>query len=486
MGNGADHRKGVLIIEDSQDIREGLATLLELEGFAVQQAEDGAIALELLRDPAARPDLILLDLMMPAMDGWAVRSELKRRPDLHAIPVVVITADISPAAKAIDAAAVVGKPFVFPELIATIRNVLAQAERERDTKRLIDVVELMDEAFLVVDSAWKITAVNEAWVKMIGQPRQALIGRELEQIYPGTAAGNGPLWSALRRCTEERTPVHVELHQVGPRRWHEVQAYPAAQRGLALFVRDITARRELEARLQLADRMAALGTLAAGIGHEINNPLAYVQSNLKFVHDAWGALVAGTLPQAELTELREALGDALEGVARMRAILEDLRTFARVPDENDLQPGDVQQALGYALRMAMPQLRFRARVRELLEPVPRVQASPERLGQIFLNLIVNAVQSMPEGDPDRNTLTVRTQAVGDEVRVTVEDTGSGIDPAHLPRIFDPFFTTKPAGVGTGLGLSVCQNIVQKARGRIEVVSELGRGSSFTVALPAAR
>ena len=182
--------------------------------------------------------------------------------------------------------------------------------------------------------------------------------------------------------------------------------------------------------------------------------------------------------------MKAALADALEGADRMRVIVRDLKTFSRV-DEQAQGPVEVEPALEAAIRMCRNELKHRAKLEKDYVELPRVSGNATRLEQVVLNLLVNAIHAIPEGEANRHTITIRTRK-HDAGRVAIEvtDTGSGIRPEHLKRIFDPFFTTKPVGVGTGLGLSICHNLVQGMGGEIQVESHLGRGTTFRLLLPA--
>jgi CheY-like chemotaxis protein len=243
----------------------------------------------------------------------------------------------------------------------------------------------------------------------------------------------------------------------------------------------------MEERLRLSDRMAGVGTLAAGVAHEINNPLSYVISNLQFVLETLEPLLEGAQGEtvATLEALAEALRDASEGAGRVRHIVRDLKTFSR-GDEESTHALDVRPVLQSALSVCLNEVRHRARVRRELGEVAPVVANEARLGQVFLNLLVNAAQAIPDGQVERHEIALRTfEDEKGRVVVEVSDTGSGIAPEHLARIFDPFFTTKPVGVGTGLGLSICHGIVSALGGEIQVESQVGKGTRVRVVLPAA-
>ncbi|HEX6244670.1 MAG TPA: HAMP domain-containing sensor histidine kinase, partial [Polyangiales bacterium] len=234
-------------------------------------------------------------------------------------------------------------------------------------------------------------------------------------------------------------------------------------------------RAQLEWRLKVADRMVTVGTMAAGVAHEVNNPLTYVLLNLDMVTHRLRA-------ENQLSDVRTYLERAQSGAQRVQAIVASLRTFSRI-DEGPEQPVDLRSTLDAALTMASSEVRHRAQVDVDQGESLSVMGSEAKLGQVFLNLIINAAQAITEPDPQRHHIRVRVFREGERAVVEVSDTGCGISPEHLGRIFDPFFTTKPVGSGTGLGLSICHSIVTELSGSIDVRSSPGQGTTFTVRLP---
>ena len=256
-----------------------------------------------------------------------------------------------------------------------------------------------------------------------------------------------------------------------------------------------SARAEVElaiSRRALADRLSAVTALAAGVAHELNNPLAYVMANLAFLADRTGRiaeLLSGAPQTAQdaglVAELNDAMREARTGAERMRLVVRDLKTFARVEEEQH-RPIDVRPLLDSCMNVAWTEIRRRAHLSRDLEPVAPVLGDEARLSQVFLNLILNAAQSIPAGRADDHEVRIATRTLTDgRVAIEVHDTGTGIAPEHLPRIFDPFFTTKGPGSGTGLGLSICHAVVESMGGDIQVESTLGKGSTFRVVLAAA-
>jgi signal transduction histidine kinase len=245
--------------------------------------------------------------------------------------------------------------------------------------------------------------------------------------------------------------------------------------------REVAERHRMEAQLRRAQKLEALGRLAAGIAHEINNPLAFVIANLQYVREALDAPGAD-LSRAPLDELASALAEACVGGDRIKQIVRDLKAFAQPHDES-LAVVDVRPVLDFSLKMTAAEVRRRAQLVTRFDEVPAVWAISGRLEQVFVNLLVNAAQSIAPGAVDANQIRVTVRAVGDDVAVEIADTGVGIPAANLDRIFDPFFTTKPVGVGTGLGLSICHSIITAFGGDLTVESEEGKGSTFRVLLP---
>ena len=227
-----------------------------------------------------------------------------------------------------------------------------------------------------------------------------------------------------------------------------------------------------ETQLLRADRLASIGQLAGSIAHELNNPLSYVLLNLEHVSAA--------LPPGEL---QQALEEAAEGAGRMRTIVQDLKTFVRADDEQ-LVPVELGQAVQSSLRLVQAELKNRITLRRELGAAPRVLAGETRLGQIIVNLVVNAAQAMPEGGSPEIVVAIDTASDG-SARLRVSDNGVGIPPAILARVTEPFFTTKPVGVGTGLGLSVVANLVKRFGGTLSIESKEGAGTQVTITLPAA-
>jgi PAS domain S-box-containing protein len=244
------------------------------------------------------------------------------------------------------------------------------------------------------------------------------------------------------------------------------------------IARDVSQRKELTARMMKMDRMITIGTLAAGVGHEINNPLTYVIENVRLAIEKLESMrdVEG------MDEILEPLEEARQGARRVGLVARDLKTFSRA-DEDSRKTIVLADLVESATSMAWNELRHRAKLIKDLTPGLYVSANRARLGQVFLNLLLNAAHSIEEGRAERNSIRVRSLQRDEHVLVEVTDTGVGIPPLVRERIFEPFYTTKPIGQGTGLGLSICREIVDAHGGELLLQSEVGRGSTFTVVLP---
>jgi signal transduction histidine kinase len=344
----------ILLVEDDPAVTDAMGDLLDGEGYDVAVARDGRDALAQLRQGFGA-ELIILDLRMPGMTGWEFRVEQRSDPALAHIPVVAVSADATPQAAAVDAAAYLSKPFDVQELLRVIERVLLTEDRKR-----------------------------------------------------------------------------------------------------------------MRAQLALAERMASIGTLAAGVAHEINNPLTAVLANLPLIAEDLEELAAavatagrrgGGAPREEemstrIVGMRSGVEDCISAAERIRRIVSDMGALAGSPSEAP-SVVDPLRALEAAVRMVKAHAERRATVVSDLRPVALVLAPPGHLEQLFLNLLLNAAQSIEEGKPDENWVRASTAMDGDGmVRIQIADTGCGIAPEIRGRIFEPFFTTRAVGKGMASGARI--------------------------------
>ncbi|QSQ21055.1 PAS domain-containing protein [Pyxidicoccus parkwayensis] len=392
-----------------------------------------------------------------------------------------------------------------------VTSALRVEEGVRDTLAWVrDVLEGTPDAFFTVDADWRVTYVNHQAAAISGRTQEQLFRRVLWEACPELLGTR--MERELRRVATDGASTTFEV-RVSPHRWHEVHAW-CSNGNLSVFGTDITGKKHLEAerdmllarehsgrleaealvqqrteelvaareRLVRTEKLAMAGQLAAGVSHEINNPLSYVTGNIQFAVEQLEMLAQNPGDTEALSEALDALREAREGAERIRVTVRDLQTFARA-DEPHLSPVDVHGALEFSLSMAMPHLRYRAQVERHYATVPTVMAHEARLGQVFLQLLVNASHALPEGDAERHRIILTSRAEGAWVVVEVTDTGHGMAPEVLERVFEPFFTTRPVGSGTGLGLSTALGLVRSMRGELTATSTPGGGSTFRVRLP---
>ncbi|MEK6607399.1 MAG: ATP-binding protein [Myxococcota bacterium] len=420
---------------------------------------------------------------------------------------LVLAVSASAYALAILAAWLIARGLSGPVANLERQRQVTQQLFDRSEERFRQLIERASDAIAVYGDG-RFVYVNPALVALLGYAKaEELVGKLVMNIvHPDD---RDDVASRLRTLAETGEPLPPHEVRYLRRDGGVVTAEVATQAiefrnrpALLTIARDVTERRQMQARMFQTDRMTSLGTLAAGVAHEINNPLAYLIANLDFVSGRLDQLsrdnpslqvgpaptrpgrVTGSYPQVGggMDEVLEPLKEAREGAERVRQIVRDLKTFSR-PDDDRRVPVDVRRILESSINVAFNEIRPRARLVKDYGEVPQVEANEARLGQVFLNLLLNAAQAIPEGDAAKNEIRVTTRTEGERVVVELRDTGGGIPPEVLGRIFDPFFTTKPVGVGTGLGLSICHNLVTSLGGEIAVDSQVGRGTTVRIALP---
>jgi signal transduction histidine kinase len=406
----------VLVVDDNIANIEVLGAALAND-YEIRFATGGAEGLELAtRVP---PDLILLDVMMPGMDGFETCQRLRANPQMRDTPVIFISA--------------------------------------------LDAV------------ADKVKAFKVGGSDYVTKPFQP------EEV-------------------RARVSTHVNLYQARRKLYEREEML---RRNLAQLEAAHTTLKEMGNQLQQSEKMAAIGQLAAGVAHEINNPIGFVNSNLgtlqRYIADLFKVISTYEQAEAELTPqtranlaeikrkldlnyLREdsesLLAESLGGMQRVKRIVQDLKDFAHV-DETDKQWANLEKGMDSTLNVVWNELKYKTEVVKEYAGIADIECIPSQLNQVFMNLLINAAQAIDK----HGRITVRTGQEDQKVWVEVQDTGKGIKAEHLSRIFEPFFTTKPVGKGTGLGLSLSYGIVSKHSGRIEVCSEEGKGSTFRVWLP---
>jgi len=352
-------------------------------------------------------------------------------------------------------------------------------EVRRAERHLISVVECANDLVISMDTDGHIVTWNRAAESISGLKTEQVKGQSLLSLC---AAGQQPMMAEmLRRLARGESVQNTEVNlltasgQEVPIAWNCSPMRDDASKvaGIVVVGRDLTERRRLEAQLSHSAKMASLGVMAGGIAHELRNPLGIISASAQLL-----------LERPAGARLRsQGLEKIYAATQRASLIIENLLKFAR-PQDGRKKETDVHAVLEETLVLLTPQITLqKVTLKKAFQQLPQICANPELLQQVFTNLILNACNAMPQG----GTLTVTAQASGqEEILVRFGDTGHGIPQEHLPMIFDPFFTTMPVGKGTGLGLSICYSIISQHQGTIEVESQVGQGSTFTVRLPCKR
>src|SRR5471032_2230340 len=350
---------------------------------------------------------------------------------------------------------------------------------------------------VVVCTAYSDYSWEELLFRLQGHDRLLILKKPFDNIEVQQMANTlAAKWDMARRASLQTS--HLE-HLVEQR----TQALTLTSQALQL---EIDERKQLESQLVQSEKLASLGQLAAGVAHEINNPVGFISSNLSTLDgyfkqlqqmlDAYRQAEASiSSPEVierlnllrervELEFLREdiplLIKESKDGISRVGQIVKDLKDFSRVDSSQEWQWANLQQGIESTLNIVANELKYKADVVKEYQVLPEIECLPSQINQVIMNLIVNASQAI---GPERGVITLRTGLEGETVWIEVADTGSGIEPQCLQKIFDPFFTTKPIGQGTGLGLSLSYGIVKKHHGDISVRSEVGAGTTFRVELP---
>jgi signal transduction histidine kinase/ActR/RegA family two-component response regulator len=428
--------------------------LLAADELSAETAEEAGVD-DVIVEPAT-------DIEIVARAGFLLR-------DRHLVSDRVVSSDTDPATTRV------------LEHTPALEDLAAELRAERDVLR--ETFNVIEEGLLLMDVEGTLVIENMAAARLRGAKQARGLG-PAEPLGAVARLGREAIAKG-DRC--ERTILFNERQLF-------VRAYPTGVRAL-IAIRDVTEERDIELRRLQSEKLASLGMLAAGVAHEINNPASFVLANLESVSVTLSRIEGSLGKRPGLAEeigldglLLDASGvlqEAKEGMARIHRIVKDLNAFSRV-DDDARAITDVHVAIESSLSMVRNQLSYSARVEKDLRARRPVAASLARLGQVFLNILVNAAHALSEsGSQARNRVCIRTYDRDDDVVVEIEDNGPGIPPTVLPRVFESFFTTKPRGVGTGLGLPISRDIVRSQGGEITAESELGKGALFRVSLPAA-
>jgi PAS domain S-box-containing protein len=388
---------------------------------------------------------------------------------------------------------------------------------QRDTR---DIIENINSALLVVDLGGHITFANRAAEQILGGQDGDLGGRQVGDWFGAEGEASSPIEECL--LNGRRSRGTETLLQRADGQWIPVGVSCSPRldrdgrsRGAVAIFQDLSEIKELELQVRQTEKMASVGQLAAGVAHEVNNPMGFIHANLNQMAEYLGdfnryfeattRLVGAALEgDGELVraaaedvdavsreidfeyvrqDFEKALLESSEGAERIRHIVKDLRDFSR-PDLPERVPADLNQALDSTANIVFTMMKHSVELEKDYGEIPKIEAYPMQLKQVFMNLLVNAYQAIEARDvSEPGVIRLETRRENDEIVIRIADTGVGIEASHLARIFEPFFTTKPVGAGTGLGLSTSYKIVERHGGRILVDSEIDRGTTFEVWLP---
>ncbi len=359
----------------------------------------------------------------------------------------------------------------------------ALASSQKNAKRLEksqrDLQGILDKSpdAILIHQDGSVAYANPAFLTCMRLGESSVLGHELESfLMPGQALHPTRTQVSLRRGDGQTVVMRLSAPE-------SVQF--GGKPSTLIMGQDVTDQdAELKAKLLLADRMAAVGVLASGVAHEINNPMAYVQGNLEMLNSELEELTPGMV-DANRAELRDLLSDCLHGSRRVTGIVQELRSVAHPAPAN--QAADLREAIQSAIKMVNNHIRHKSAVVQLSlpEPLPKVAGDNAKISQIFLNLLVNAAHALPT-DTNANAIAITATANDDCIEITVQDSGCGMDAESQRRLFEPFYTTKDVGEGSGLGLYFCRNELDKIGGTIEFESKIDVGTTFTVSLPRAK
>ena len=542
----------ILVVDDSRINLKGVSRMLEGH-FRVLTAESGPVALQIAA-AEPRPDLILLDVMMPDMDGYEVIQRLQANEATRDIPVIFVTARVNDEDEqhglSLGAADYITKPLRPAILLARIRNHLKLKQAQdalRDyntalessvaerTATLSAVLDSADQLIAMITHDGAIMAINRIGAQEFGSTPARLAGCNLFDLLPSEFGI--PLADQIAEVMN--TGRSNEIDAARDARIFHVTVYPVPGEPprVVVYASDVTDKvaadamlrnereqlaaslahqRELNRKLEEAqnqllqsEKMASLGQLAAGVAHELNNPIGFVRSNVSTLKgyldslfgiiQAYDQQAADTMPpeaRAAVAAIKQRedfdflhedifqlLAESQDGLTRVQDIVQNLKDFSRV-GESGFGWADLHACLDSTLNIIWNELKYKCTVvKHYDETLPQVHCIASQLNQVFMNLLVNAGHAIAE----KGEITITTRhGLDGMVEVAITDTGCGIAAEHLPHLFEPFFTTKPIGKGTGLGLSITYGIIGKHKGSIDVSSEVGKGTTFTVRLPVDR
>jgi PAS domain S-box-containing protein len=541
------HSDEVMVVDGDPESLRVVGELLKRENYRVRCVVGGQDAIEAIQEDP--PALLLVELEMSGMGGLELCCSMKRDKSLAQIPVVFLSGCTAPTDKvaAFHAGAVdfVAKPFDEEELVLRIEQHLRVRRQQRlleekvakieargeeqsrkttaELLKLFTALEQSPVSVLIMDAKGNIDYVNRKFTEVTGYSFDEVKGRHASDLRTDESlcetykellntVGGGKGWNGVLHNNRKDGSFFWERVSIAP----VFAIDESTTTHIVSFNEDITAQREIESQLHQAQKMEAIGQLAAGIAHEINTPTQFVSDSVFFLRDAFTSMLEvlavqrralSTIPntpssQSVLAEVRaveekadvdyvttnapQAFESSLDGLKRIGSIVRAMKEFSH-PDHNEKALADLNAAIANTLTIARNEYKYVADVETDFAELPPIRCHIGALNQVFLNLLVNAAHAIGdvmEKRGKRGTIRVRTRLEPEHVRIEIEDTGSGIPEAVRGRIFEPFFTTKEVGKGTGQGLTLAHGIVVKRhKGTLTFESEVGKGTTFFVRLP---
>jgi len=378
----------------------------------------------------------------------------------------------------------------------------ALRESEQNYRELADSI---GDIFFAMDNNLRYTYWNKASEELTGISFKEAIGKSIFDIFPDNEDTRRVVSVYKEVLNKQKSKSFVNEYKLkGKTNFFEIIAYPS-RKGISVFVKDITEKKNMEQMLIQSEKMASIGTLAAGVAHEINNPMGYISSNLRMllkyyeknknfytdiqklieeqikdkdIVDRFLELKKDANIDKIVADMKDATVESIEGAEKIIKIVSDLREFAR-EEKPKIEITDINRGIENTLNIIWNELKYKAEVIKEFGDIPEIECDIQRLEQVFMNILLNAAQAIEE----KGTIEIKTFGSDNSVVIQISDTGKGMSKEEINKIFDAFYTTKAPDKGTGLGLSISYRIIQEHNGKIEVESEVGEGTTFTIKLP---
>jgi len=483
----------ILVVEDEAITAMDIQNRLNKLGYNVLGPSDsGEKAIEITQK--MHPNVVLMDIVLKGnISGIEAAQEIASK---YNTPIIFLTAykdeETFKRAKSSAPYGYITKPFEMRDLSNAIELALfkhtADEKISAAEQRYRSVMENASCGIFIIDQNGIISDLNKQAECIFGKKRAKLINDNfINYVHP-----------------EEREYASVQIQKlltekrIGPNLGRIIQPSGATrdvefsavyvdnkeEKLIFSILNDITERNKLREQTLLSDKLSMIGILAAGIIHEINNPMTFLLTNLEYINKQLDVVSQDKEKQEKfIQKLNEIINESIEGVKIVNTIIKELKGFIHI-DYKNIEPMDIHEAINLAIHMSYPQYKNKANLEtDFASDIPLLMLNGNKLEQVILNLIVNAAQAIDADNAQNNFIKIKTTKEKKSIRIDVSDTGKGIPPDVLPRIFEPFFTTKAIGVGTGLGLSICYDIIKNMGGEIKVESTPQKNTVFSIYLP---